>query len=113
MGCFLVSRSAGGNDTGGAALFVYKAKVSRWVLLVSLKLKLRHYRVDRFVFGSEEQERTFSIDKQAQLAVHAGALQHTLLFGLDHERSTFEQTTFWGGSARLRTRRCYGRPSMG
>lgn len=56
-------------------------------------------RVDRFVFGSDEQERTFAVDNQAQLTMLSGGGQHTLLFGLDHERSTFEQITFWGGSA--------------
>ncbi|MGJ7529651.1 TonB-dependent siderophore receptor [Variovorax sp. GB1P17] len=58
-----------------------------------------NYRVlGRFPFASKEKARIASIDNQLQARLHWGDWQHTLLFGLDYQRSRNEQRTSNSGS---------------
>jgi iron complex outermembrane receptor protein len=56
-------------------------------------------RMQRVVFGSVEKARTTTIDNQVLTTLRLGGTRHTLLFGLDLERTSFDQVTRWGGSA--------------
>jgi len=61
-----------------------------------------NYRLlSRTLFGSRESARSLSLDNQLQADLRRGDWQHTLLLGLDHQRSRFEARTFSGGSAPL------------
>ncbi|RQO39712.1 TonB-dependent siderophore receptor, partial [Variovorax sp. KBW07] len=58
-----------------------------------------NYRVlGRFPFASKEKARIASIDNQLQAKLHWGDWQHTLLFGLDYQRSRNDQRTSNSGS---------------
>ena len=58
-----------------------------------------NYRVlSRFPFASKEKSRIASIDNQLQARLHWGDWQHTLLFGLDYQRSRNDQRTSNSGT---------------
>jgi iron complex outermembrane receptor protein len=52
---------------------------------------------DRVAFGSKEKAKQFVVDNQAEAKFQLGSTQHTMLIGLEHQRSRFDQTTFFGG----------------
>ncbi|MBR8653594.1 TonB-dependent siderophore receptor [Achromobacter sp. Marseille-Q0513] len=49
--------------------------------------------LQRYPFSSKESARLFTIDNQAQAKVSLGEWQHTLLFGVDYQRSRNDQRT--------------------
>ncbi len=55
--------------------------------------------MQRVVFASDEKARTTTIDNQAHARLRLGETAHTLLLGLDFDRTSFDQVTRWGGSA--------------
>jgi iron complex outermembrane recepter protein len=55
--------------------------------------------ISRTPFASKEKARSFTVDNQAQAKLQAGDWQHTLLFGLDYQRSNFDVVAHWGGTA--------------
>jgi iron complex outermembrane receptor protein len=56
---------------------------------------------DRNVFASRENNTTFVTDTHLQVAIGQGQVRHTLLAGLDHQRSRFDVLAFWGGAPAL------------
>lgn len=56
-------------------------------------------RMQRVVFGSDETAKTLSVDNQAVAELQMGDWHHAVLAGLDSERTTFDQVTYYGGSA--------------
>lgn len=58
-----------------------------------------NYRIlSRTVFGSREKASSLNIDNHAEARFSFGNWQHTVLAGLDYQRSRFNQTSFWGDS---------------
>lgn len=58
-----------------------------------------NYRIlSRTAFGSAEKASSLNIDNQAEARFAFGKWQHTLLAGLDYQRTRFDQVTFWGDS---------------
>ncbi|MGC4244252.1 MAG: TonB-dependent siderophore receptor [Herbaspirillum sp.] len=55
----------------------------------------------RNLFGSRESATMFSIDNQLQADFRTGAVRHTVLVGVDYQRSRFDAVSFSGGSAPL------------
>lgn len=53
----------------------------------------------RTPFGSKEDVNSFTIDNQAQARLRFGDWQHTVLLGLDHQRTQFDAVVHYGGSA--------------
>ena len=58
---------------------------------------VNHDAVERF--GSKEDVNSFTIDNQAQARLRFGDWQHTVLLGLDHQRTQFDAVVHYGGSA--------------
>jgi len=54
--------------------------------------------LNRFPFGSKESARLLTIDNQAQARLKLGDWQHTVLFGVDHQRSRNDQRTYNAGT---------------
>ncbi len=52
----------------------------------------------RGVNGSQEKARSLAIDNQAQATFSLGEFKHTVLVGLDHQRSHFDQRTNYTGT---------------
>ena len=52
--------------------------------------------LQRFAFGSDETIEALTIDTQAEARFTTGALAHTLLIGLDHQRNDFDQFSVFG-----------------
>lgn len=46
--------------------------------------------VRRYVYGGDERARTFTIDNQVQARVRANDWEHTVLFGIDFQRTRYE-----------------------
>lgn len=55
--------------------------------------------MDRTPFGSREKARSLLVDNQAQAKFQAGGVQHTVLVGLDYQRSRFDVNATYGGTA--------------
>ena len=55
--------------------------------------------MERTPFASKEDAKSFVIDNQAQAKLRFGDWQHTLLVGLDHQRTRFDVVAYYGGSA--------------
>ncbi|MDZ7855905.1 TonB-dependent siderophore receptor [Sphaerotilus sp.] len=55
--------------------------------------------MDRTPFSSRENARSLVVDNQAQLKLTQGDWKHTLLFGLDLQRTRFDVVAHYGGSA--------------
>lgn len=53
-------------------------------------------RLDRGVFGAKEKGSLFALDNQLQAVVQHGGWKHTVLAGLDHQRSRYTQNQFYG-----------------
>ena len=53
----------------------------------------------RTPFASRESARSFVIDNQAQMTRRWGDWQHTVLFGLDYQRTRFDVQAYYGGTA--------------
>jgi len=62
-----------------------------------------NYRVvNRQLFASSpEQGDLFTMDNQIQAKLKAGSWQHTLLAGLDHQRSSFDTVQYYGAGPQL------------
>ena len=54
--------------------------------------------LDRTPFGSDESASQLTLDNQVEAHWRSGRWQHTLLFGLDYQRSDFDVTAYWGGT---------------
>jgi len=54
--------------------------------------------LDRTPFGSDESASQFTLDNQVEAHWRAGRWQHTLLLGIDYQRSDFDVTAYWGGT---------------
>jgi len=57
--------------------------------------------VNRNVFTSREDVSSFVTDNQAQTRFNSGTSQHTLLLGLDHQRTRFDVLARWGAGPTL------------
>ncbi|RAM65268.1 TonB-dependent siderophore receptor [Herbaspirillum rubrisubalbicans] len=57
--------------------------------------------LSRNLFGSRESATMFSIDNQLQLDFSTAGIRHTMLLGVDFQRSRFDALSFSGGSAPL------------
>nr|WP_315846213.1 TonB-dependent siderophore receptor [uncultured Achromobacter sp.] len=57
--------------------------------------------VQRYVFGSPEDGRVFTLDNQLQTKLGAGDWQHTVLVGLDYQHSVYNQQTYFGSAPSL------------
>ena len=55
--------------------------------------------MERTPFGSKEDAKSFVIDNQVQAGFRSGAWQHTVLVGLDHQRTRFDVVAYYGGTA--------------
>lgn len=52
--------------------------------------------VNRYVFGSPETGRVFTVDNQVQAKFRSGDWQHTPLLGLDYQHGDYNQLTYFG-----------------
>ncbi len=52
-------------------------------------------RLNRYWFGRYERARVGNIDTQAEFALSTGAIEHTILAGVDYRVSRHEQAGFW------------------
>ena len=58
--------------------------------------------INRSVFASSpEQGKVFNLDNQVQAKVRAGDWQHTVLLGVDYQRSVFDQVMYYGEAPTL------------
>lgn len=57
--------------------------------------------IDRSVFASREHVKAFTLDNQVQGKLQLGEWQHTVLVGLDYQRSRFDQVTANGSAPSL------------
>ncbi|MBB5884628.1 TonB-dependent siderophore receptor [Xanthomonas sp. LMG 8992] len=55
-------------------------------------------RLRRTASDSKETVHALNLDNQLELRLHAGAVQHTLLFGLDYQRTRIDQVSHSGGT---------------
>ncbi|MCW0456110.1 TonB-dependent siderophore receptor [Xanthomonas sacchari] len=55
-------------------------------------------RLRRTASDSKETVHALNLDNQLELRLHAGAMQHTLLFGLDYQRTRIDQVSHSGGT---------------
>lgn len=54
--------------------------------------------ITRNVFASREHASSLTVDNQLQAALRSGDWRHTVLFGIDHQRSRFDQVTASGSA---------------
>lgn len=52
--------------------------------------------ISRSVFGSNEDARVFSVDNQLQGKFRQSNVEHTVLLGLDYQRASFDQSSYFG-----------------
>ncbi|OZI77678.1 TonB-dependent siderophore receptor [Bordetella genomosp. 12] len=57
--------------------------------------------VERYVFGSPENGRVFTIDNQVQAKLGSADWQHTLLLGLDYQHGDYKQRSYFGAAPSL------------
>lgn len=55
--------------------------------------------LNRTPFKSDEKAAAFTVDNQLQAALHLGAVSHTLLAGVDHQRTRMDVVAYYGGTA--------------
>lgn len=55
--------------------------------------------VDRYSFGSNEDVRSLALDNQFETRWRADSWEHTLLLGLDHQSSRFDQVSYFADAA--------------
>jgi len=57
--------------------------------------------VNRSVFGSKENALALTVDNQLQANWKGSKWEHTVLMGLDYQRTRYDQRTFWGSAPTL------------
>ena len=68
--------------------------------------------INRSLFASSpERGKTFTLDNQVQAKLRSGDWQHTVLLGLDYQRSVFDQVMYFGEAPQLEVfAPVYGQP---
>ncbi|MCW2249065.1 iron complex outermembrane receptor protein [Azospirillum fermentarium] len=78
----------------------HQVNASRFIAVNGNAADPANYRVlSRRTSGSTETSQSITIDNQAQVDLHAGAWRHTLLFGLDYQRTRVDAAAYSGGRA--------------